>query len=67
MGQQFQRWQATGGETFWLSMLIDTMEQVSRPELRSLPCDRSVRAALCAQLSRPAAPCAPGSRVGLRH
>ena len=67
MGQQLQRWRSAGGETFWLSMLIDTMEQVSRPELRSLPCDRSVRAALYAQLSRPAAACAQGSRFGLRH
>ena len=53
MGRQLQQWRSKGGETFWLSMLIDTMEQVSRPELRSLPCDRLVRAALYAQLSRP--------------
>ena len=48
-------------------MLIDAMEQVSRPELRGLPCDRSVLAALYAQLSRPAALCATGSRFSLRH
>jgi len=35
-------------------MLIDTMEEISRPELRAVPCDRSVLAALRAQLARPA-------------
>jgi hypothetical protein len=37
-------------------MLIDTMEEVSSPEFRSLPCDRLVLAALSAQLARPASP-----------
>ena len=68
MGQQLQQWRSAGGEKLWLSMLIDTMEQVSRPELRNLPCNRSVRAAVYAQLSRPAATCRhQGSRFGLRH
>jgi hypothetical protein len=35
-------------------MLIDTMEEVSRPECRSLPCDPSILVALRAQLARPA-------------
>jgi hypothetical protein len=49
-------------------MLIDTMKQVSRSELRSQPCDRSVVAAVLAQLSRPAAPYVhQGSGFGLRH
>jgi len=49
-------------------MLIDTMEQVSRSELRSQPCDRLVVAAVRAQLSRPAAPYAhQGSGFSLRH
>ena len=68
MGQQLQRSRSTGGETLWLSMLIDTMEQVSRSELRSQPCDRSVVAAVFAQLSRPAAPYVhQGSGFTLRH
>jgi hypothetical protein len=68
MGQQLQRWRSAGGDRLWLSMLIDAMEQVSRPELRSLPCDRLLRAAVYTQLSRPAAPCShQGSRFGLRH
>ena len=68
MGQQLQKWRSTGGEKLWLSMLIDTMEQVSRSELRSQPCDRSVVAAVFAQLSRPAAPYVhQGSGFSLRH
>jgi len=37
-------------------MLVDAMEEVSRPEFRSLPCDPSVLAAFGAQLNRPASP-----------
>jgi hypothetical protein len=59
MGQQLQTsqvrmWRSGHGERAWLSMLIDTMEKVSRPEFRSLPCDPSVLVALRAQLARPA-------------
>jgi hypothetical protein len=73
MGQQFQAlrsrpWRPGDGEKLWLSTLIDTMEEVSRPELRSLPCDAPLLAALRAQLSHPASPYAHhGSRFGLRH
>jgi hypothetical protein len=35
-------------------MLIDTMEQVARPELRAKPCDDAVLAGLRAQLALPA-------------
>jgi len=37
-------------------MLIDAMEQVSRPEVRATPCDPRVFAALRLQLARPASP-----------
>jgi hypothetical protein len=68
MGQQLQRWRSADGERLWLSMLIEAMEEVSRPELRSQPCERSVVAAVRAQLSRPAAPYAhKGSGFSLRH
>jgi hypothetical protein len=68
MGQQLQQWRSAGGEKLWLSVLIDTMEQVSRSELRSQPCDRSVVDAVFAQLSRPAAPYVhQGSGFSLRH
>jgi hypothetical protein len=45
----------------WLSMLVGTLEEVSRPEFRSLPCDPSVLIALGAQLARPASPCLYGA------
>jgi hypothetical protein len=55
MGQQLRTWRSASGQRAWLSMLIDTMEEISRPELRAVPCDSSVLAALRAQLARPAA------------
>ena len=54
MDQLLQPWKAGNGERLWLSMLIDTMEQVSRPELRAKPCDGLVLAKLRAQLALPA-------------
>jgi hypothetical protein len=61
MGQQVrphqtEAWRSGDGQRAWLSMMIDTMEQVSRPEVRSMPCDRAVLSALSLQLARPAAP-----------
>jgi len=56
MVQRRQAWQSGDGEKLWLSMLIDAMEEVSRPEFRAVPCDRSVLAAVSAQLARPASP-----------
>jgi hypothetical protein len=68
MGQQLQPWRSEKGQTRWLSMLIDAMEKVSRPEFRAVPCDRSVLAAVRAQLARPASPYALGaSRFSLRN
>jgi len=55
MGQQQLRTWRTGAEqALWLTALIDAMEEVSRPELRAVPCDPLVLAALRAQLVRPA-------------
>ena len=54
MGQQIQGWRSASGQRLWLSMLIDAMEEVSRPELRAVPCDDQLLAALRAQLARPA-------------
>jgi hypothetical protein len=68
MGQQLRPWRSGEGEKLWLSMLIDTMEEVSRPEFRAVPCDQSVLAAVRAQLARPASPyryC--GSQLSLRN
>jgi biotin-(acetyl-CoA carboxylase) ligase len=68
MGQQLRTWRSEGGERLWLSALIDTMEQVSAPELRAIPCDQLVLAAFRAQLARPATACAYyGSTYSLRN
>jgi hypothetical protein len=54
MGQQLQGWRSASSQRLWLSMLIDTMEEISRPDRRAVPCDGQVLAALLAQLARPA-------------
>jgi hypothetical protein len=54
MGQQLRTWRSLGDQRAWLSMLIDTMEQVSRSEVRATPCDARLLAAFQAQLARPA-------------
>lgn len=54
MGPQLSTWRSGSDQRAWLSMLIDTMEQVSRPEVRAVPCDIDVLTALRAQLARPA-------------
>ncbi len=54
MGQQLNTWRSGSGQRVWLSRLIDTMEEISRPELRAVPCETRVLAALRAQLARPA-------------
>jgi len=65
MGQQLQRWhcgksrhsgeswRSGNGERRWLSMLVDAMEEFSRPDIRSLPCHPSLLVAVRAQLARP--------------
>jgi hypothetical protein len=68
MGQQLQSWRSADGERLWLSMLIDAMEDVSRPELRGTACDPSLLVALRAQLARPASAYAHcGSHFSLRN
>jgi hypothetical protein len=68
MGQQLQSWQAGGGQKSWLSMLVEAMEEISRPEFRALPIDRSVLTAVSAQLARPASPYPSGaSQYSLRN
>jgi hypothetical protein len=56
MGHELQTGRRENGEEPWLSMLVDAMEEVSRPELRALPCHPSILMALRAQLARPASP-----------
>jgi len=54
MDQQLQKWRSASSQRLWLSMLIDTMEEISRPERRTVPCDAKAVAALRTQLSLPA-------------
>jgi hypothetical protein len=68
MMQQTQQWRSGTGETAWLSALVETMERVSRRELRAAPCDRSLLVAAEAHLSRPAMPHGLyGSNFSLRN
>jgi hypothetical protein len=68
MGQRLQPWRSGDGEKLWLSMLVDTMEEVCRPEIRAMPCDSSILVALRAQLARPASPYPYGaSNFSLRN
>jgi hypothetical protein len=60
MGQK-QGWRSATGQRSWLSRLIETMEAISRPELRAVPCDDRLLATVRAQLSRPASARAPFS------
>jgi hypothetical protein len=65
MAQGLQTWRSGRSERQWLSHLIDTMEQVARPEVRNSPVDRMVVAKVRAQLGRPMSyPC---GAIGLRH
>ena len=56
MGQQLQSWRREDGHKLWLSLLVEAMEEISRPEFRALPVDASILAAVRAQLARPASP-----------
>lgn len=52
--QQLREWRSASGQRLWLSLLIETAEEISRPERRAVPCDRQAMTALRAQLARPA-------------
>ena len=68
MGQQIKGWRSASSQRLWLSRLIDTMEQISRPELRAVPCDPQLLAAVHAQLARPSlARAAYASSYSLRN
>jgi hypothetical protein len=67
MSHQLQLGREADGQKSWLSMLIQAMEEVTRPQFR-MPVDASVLAAVRAQLARPASPypyC--GSQYSLRN
>ena len=65
MAQGLQSWRSGKGERQWLSRLIETMEQIARPDVRGRPVDRLVLAKVRAQLARPAS--YPYALRGVRH
>ncbi len=65
MGQGLQTWRSGKGERQWLSRLIETMEQIARPDIQRRPVDRLVLAKVRAQLGRPAS--CPYGAYGRRH
>lgn len=67
MGQTLQLWRSGSDQRAWLSMLINTFEEVSRPEVRAVPCDSDVLAALRAQLARPVSGLPYSSPYSLRN
>jgi hypothetical protein len=68
MAQQTQQWRSGTGELAWLSTLVETMEMVSDPELRTIPCDPALLTAVKAHLARPAVSYdLYGSRFSLRN
>ena len=68
MAQQTQQWRSGNGEMAWLSALVETMEKVSRPELRATLCAPNLMAAVEAHLARPAMPHGLyGSNFSLRN
>jgi hypothetical protein len=56
MAQQTQRWRSGNGEKAWLSALVETLEKLSCPEVRAMPCDRTLLAAVKVHLGRPGTP-----------
>jgi hypothetical protein len=53
MGQRIRPEACGDGSRLWLSMLVQAMEEASRPEIRKIPCDPKVLLAVRAQLARP--------------
>jgi hypothetical protein len=56
MGQRLNKWQGGGGDRYWLSLLIEAMEEAARPEVRSQPVEAEILMALRAQLAQPVTP-----------
>ncbi len=53
MGQRLEQWHDGKGGRHWLSLLVAAMEEASRPEIRSKPCERATLQECRAQLARP--------------
>jgi hypothetical protein len=57
MGQRLEQWHGGDGERLWLSLLVAAMEEASRPEIRSKPCESAILHACHEQLAQPATGC----------
>ncbi len=68
MGQSLQTWRSGSEQRAWLSTLIVAFEEISRPEVRAVPCDGHLLAAFRALLARPASARMPyASAYSLRN
>lgn len=66
ISQQQQRFGTA--ETVWLTMLVETFENLSEPNRRAVPCDPDILLAAKAHLARPSwSRNAYGSRFSLRN
>jgi len=52
MGRRAREWRSQDEGQLWLSALVAALEEASRPDIRSQPCDGKVLAGLRAQLCR---------------
>jgi hypothetical protein len=57
MGQRLEQWHGGDGERLWLLLLVAAMEEASRPEIRSKPCESAILQACRAQLAQPITVC----------
>jgi hypothetical protein len=53
MVQSRHQWRSGDGETVWLSMLVKTLEKLSDPKERAVPCDGGDLIAAKAHLAHP--------------
>ena len=53
MVQSRHQWRSGDGETDWLSMLVKTLEKLSDPKERAVPCDADDLIAAKAHLAHP--------------
>ena len=67
MGRLAVIWRSEDDRQVWLAMLLDAMEEASRPEIRARRLDDAILAALRAQLAlMPQAAACGGSILSLR-
>jgi hypothetical protein len=63
LGQGLEIRRTGAGERAWLSMLVDTMEKVSRRDVPTAPCDAKLLTMVHLQLERSVVPHRPINRA----